>query len=138
MMQTNFEKVKGFLLDMEIEITAENPEEELVVADNPDLGIHHLVIDCEEPILVMEQPIMAVPADRENCFFELLKMNRYLIHGAFVLDPEKDLILWRDTLQLANLDRNELEGSIKALELALAEYGNDLVRLSNRNRSEAQ
>jgi hypothetical protein len=134
-MQTNFDKVKGFLLDMGIEITSENHDEELVVADNPDLGIHHLVIDCEAPILVMEQPIMPVPGDREACFYELLKMNRYLVHGAFVLDPEQDMILWRDTLQLANLDRNELEGSIKALELALAEYGNDLVRLSDRSQT---
>ncbi len=135
-MQTNFDKVKSFLLDMGIEITSENQEEELVVVDNPDIGIHHLVIDCEAPILVMEQPIMPVPGDREACFFELLKMNRYLVHGAFVLDPDQDVILWRDTLQLANLDRNELEGSIKALELALAEYGDELVRLSNRNLSE--
>ncbi len=128
-METNFDKVKRFLLDMGIEIIKENKEEELVVAENPELGIHHLVVDCEDPILIMEQPIMPVPQDSATCFAELLKMNRYLIHGAFVLDPESNMILWRDTLQLANLDRNELEGSIKALELAMAEYGNDLLRL---------
>ena len=134
-METNFDRVKRFLLDMEIEITVEDREEELVVCSNPDLGIHHLVVDCEEPILIMEQPIMPVPEDAAPCFAELLKMNRYLIHGAFVLDPDHDMILWRDTLQLANLDRNELEGSIKALELALAEYGNDLVRLGGSSQS---
>jgi hypothetical protein len=129
-MKDNFEKVKGFLLDMGVEVISEDRSEEIIVADKPESGIAHLVVDCEEPILIMEQPIMSVPEDRETCFFELLKMNRYLVHGAFVLDADRDTILWRDTLQLANLDRNELEGSVKALSLALAEYGGDLLRLS--------
>ncbi len=129
-MQDNFEKVKGFLLNMGVGILSEDRGQEIIVADKPDSGIAHLVIDCEEPILVMEQQIMPVPGDRETCFFELLKMNRFLVHGAFVLDADRDTILWRDTLQLENLDRNELEGSIKALSLALAEYGGQLLRLS--------
>lgn len=130
MMGQHFDQVKTFLLDMDLEITAEDRDEELVVVDQPDLGITHLVVDCEDPILIMEQSIMAVPQNREGCFAELLQMNRFLVHGAFVLDAEQNRILWRDTLQLANLDRNELEGSIKALVLALSEYGRDLLRLS--------
>ena len=129
-MKDNFEKVKGFLLDIGVEVISEDRTEEIIVADKPESGIAHLVVDCEEPILIMEQPIMSVPEDRETCFFELLKMNRFLVHGAFVLDADRNTILWRDTLQLANLDRNELEGSVKALSLALAEYGGDLMRLS--------
>jgi hypothetical protein len=129
-MQGNFDKVKSFLLDMGVGIASENRAEELVVANKPDSGIVNLIIDCEDPILVMEQPIMPVPKDREACFTELLKMNRFLIHGAFVLDADRNLILWRDTLQLDNLDRNELEGSVKALVMALTEYGSDLLRLS--------
>jgi hypothetical protein len=50
-----------------------------------------------------------------------------LVHGAFVLDEEGTTLLFRDTLQLENLDRNELEGSIDALSLALAEYADELV-----------
>jgi hypothetical protein len=129
-MQGHFDKVKGFLLDMGIEIVSEDRAQELVVASKADSGIVNLIVDCEEPILIMEQSIMPVPKDRETCFTELLKMNRFLVHGAFVLDPGSNMILWRDTLQLANLDRNELEGSIKALVLAFAEYGSDLLRLS--------
>lgn len=129
-MGQHFDEVKTFLLDMGLEITAEDRDEELVVVDQPDQGISSLIVDCEEPILIMEQGIMAVPQNREHCFGELLKMNRLLVHGAFVLDADQNRILWRDTLQLENLDRNELEGSIKALVLALAEYGQDLLRLS--------
>jgi hypothetical protein len=129
-MEGYFDKVKGFLLDMGIEITSEDRDQELVVANKPETGITNLVVDCEEPILVMEQLIMPVPKNREACFTELLKMNRFLVHGAFVLDGDSDMIIWRDTLQLANLDRDELEGSVKALVMALAEYGSDLLRLS--------
>jgi hypothetical protein len=129
-MQGNFDKVKGFLLDMGIEIASEDRDEELVVANKPDSGIVNLIVDCEDPTLVMEQPIMPVPNDRQTCFTELLKMNRFLVHGAFVLDADRNLILWRDTLQLDNLDSNELEGSIQALVLALTEYGGELLRLS--------
>jgi hypothetical protein len=35
-------------------------------------------------------------------------------------------------LQLANLDQNELEGSIDALSLALAENGPELIEYSHR------
>jgi hypothetical protein len=129
-MPANFDKVKGFLLDMGIEITVEDRAQELVVVNKPDSGITNLIVDCEEPILVMEQPIMPMPKNRETCLTELMKMNRFLVHGAFVLDADEKMILWRDTLQLANLDRDELEGSVKALVLAFAEYGSDLLRIS--------
>ena len=44
-----------------------------------------------------------------------------------MLDETAGRIFFRDTLQLANLDLNELEGSIRALSLALAEYGSELL-----------
>ena len=54
-------------------------------------------------------------------------MNNTLVHGAFALDETGRRIFYRDTLQLANLDLNELEGSIRALSLALAENGAELL-----------
>jgi hypothetical protein len=131
-MEGYFDKVKGFLLDMGIEIVSEDRDQELVVVSNPETGITNLVVDCEEPVLVMEQLIMPVPKNREACFTELLKMNRFLLHGAFVLDGNSDMIIWRDTLQLATLDRDELEGSVQALVLTMAEYGSELLRLSKQ------
>ena len=49
------------------------------------------------------------------------------MHGAFVLDENAARIFYRDTLLLANLDANELEGSIAALSLAMAEHGAELL-----------
>jgi len=59
-------------------------------------------------------------------------MNRTLVHGAFVVDEEAKTVLFRDTLQLENLDKNELEGTIRALSLALAENVDELIEYSKK------
>ena len=123
----DFEKVKDFLLDMGFVMSHEESQEELVVIEDEERGIKNLVIDCEAPILILEQVIMLMPKDSSDFCKRLLQINRTLVHGAFVLDEEGTTLLFRDTLQLENLDRNELEGSIDALSLALAEYGSELV-----------
>jgi len=124
---SDFEKVKDFILDMGFAISHEEPQEELVVIDDDERGIKNLVIDCESPILILEQVIIPMPQDSSDFCKRILQINRTLVHGAFVLDEEGTTLLFRDTLQLENLDRNELEGSIDALSLALAEYASELV-----------
>lgn len=126
-MSENLDRVKGYLLDLDLTIVTENESEELVVVDDEDNGIKQLVIDCEPPIVVLEQLIAEVPAEPGDLFKRLLQMNNTLVHGAFVLDETGGRIFFRDTLQLTNLDINELEGSIRALSLALAEYGPELL-----------
>tara|TARA_B100000315_G_C14581291_1_gene590606 strand:+ start:2174 stop:2527 length:354 start_codon:yes stop_codon:yes gene_type:complete len=108
-------------------IAEEDPEEQLVVINNEEKGIKNLVIDCEDPIVVLEQIIMKTPKNPGDLYKRLLQMNRTLVHGAFVLDETEETILFRDTLRLENLDRNELEGSIEALSLALAENAEELL-----------
>jgi len=126
-MSEKFELVKQYLLEMELPIIDQDPAEQLVVVESEEDGIKNLVIDCEEPIVILEQVIMEVPAQPGDLFRRLLQMNRSLVHGAFVLDEEGRRIIFRDTLQLENLDRNELEGSIQALGMALAEYSSELL-----------
>ena len=127
-MSENLDRVKGYLLDLDLKIVSENEAEELVVVDDGDNGIKHLVIDCEPPIVILEQLIAETPAEPGDLFKRLLQMNNTLVHGAFVLDETGERIFYRDTLQLANLDLNELEGSIRALSLALGEYGAELLK----------
>jgi len=126
-----FNLIKQYLLDLEIPIVDEDTAEELVVIDDEENGIKNMVIDCEEPSLVIEQVIMKVPEDPKDLFKRLLQMNRELVHGAFVLDDAAEIIIFRDTLQLENLDCNELEASIHALSLALSEYGSELLAYLN-------
>ncbi len=125
------EKVKSFLIDLDMVITEEDPAEELLIVEDEENGIKNLILDCEDPILIVEQLIMPVPPANQLDFFRrLLQMNATLVHGAFILDEEARYVFFRDTLQLENLDKNELEGSIRALALALAEHGNELIRFS--------
>ncbi len=127
-MKEKFEQVKEYLDEMGITIVREDAEEHLVVVENEEDGIKNLVIDCEDPILVMEQVIMRIQSGSETFYKRLLQMNRELVHGAFVLDDSGEILLFRDTLQLENLDFNELEGSVQALSLALSEYGGELLK----------
>lgn len=122
-----FEKVKSLLLDLDYAITQEDEGQELFIVDDEDSGINNLIVDCEDPLLVLEQVIMPIPQEPGNLFRRLLQMNRLLVHGAFVVDEETQTILFRDTLRIENLDSNELEGSIEALSLALAENAGELL-----------
>lgn len=128
----NLERVKDYLIDLDLRIVNEVPTEEMIVVEDPDNGIQNLVIDCEDPILIIEQLIMDVPADAGDLFKRLLQMNRTLVHGAFVLDNDGKRVIFRDTLQLESLDQNELEGSIQALSMGLAEYGSELLSYAKR------
>ncbi|MFQ5707506.1 MAG: YbjN domain-containing protein [bacterium] len=131
-MSENLDKVKHYLLDLDLKIVDENAAEELVVVEDEESGISNLIVDCEPPIVILEQLIMLVPKESDYFFKRLLQMNRSLVHGAFVLDDEGKNVLFRDTLQLENLDLNELEGSIRALSLAMAEHGAELLEFTKR------
>ena len=122
-----FATVKNMLLTLNYNISSEDAEQELFVVNDEESGIKNLIIDCEDPILVLEQNIMPVPKQPAALFKRLLQMNRFLVHGSFVLNETATTILFRDTLRLENLDANELEGSIEALSLALAENASELL-----------
>ena len=128
---SDIEKVKGYLSDLGLSISKEEAAEQLVVVDDEARGLKNLVIDCEAPILILEQFILMLKNTNEGVFKRLLQMNRGLVHGAFVLDDSGERVLFRDTLQLENLDLNELEGSINALSLALAENAAELIKFGN-------
>lgn len=131
-MSENLTKVKNYLLDLDLKIVHEDEKEELVVVQDEERGIQNLIIDCESPIVIIEQPIMPVPKSPGDLFKRLLQINRTLVHGAFVIDEDGKTIFFRDTLQLANLDFNELEGSITALWLALIENADELLSYAKK------
>ena len=127
MSETNFEKVKRYLVELDIEISTENEADSLFVVNDESRGIKDLIVDCEEGILVLEQVIFETSTDNPAMCKRLLQMNRELVHGAFVLDETGNRVIFRDTLQLANLDLNELEGSINSLGLGLAAYAGEFI-----------
>jgi len=127
-MDNDFQKVKDYLMELDMDIVRESEEDGMFLVENETEGIKNLVIGCAHPILIMEQFLFDVKeANQEGVFRELLKKNRDIVHGAFVLDDSGKKVIFRDTLQIENLDLNEIEGSINSLSLLLSEYGADLI-----------
>ncbi|MFQ5560934.1 MAG: molecular chaperone Tir [Nitrospinota bacterium] len=123
-----FEDVKKMVEALGLKPEKEDIQEEFVVVSDIENGINALIIDCEDPILVLEMKVMGFHEGVDPV--RLLQMNRNMVHGAFVLDENGENILWRDTLQLENLDLNELQGSINALSLAMNENAAELITLA--------
>ncbi len=128
--QNYFEKVKEHLVELDYILKVEDEANGMFVIDRQEDGIHNLILDCEDPILIMEQFLFEVKNPSLEMYKSLLIKNRDIIHGAFVL--EENRISFRDTLQLENLDRNELEGSLNSLSLLMTEYNNELIAFSKQ------
>ncbi len=131
-MSEDFEKVRNYLLELDFNIINQNPEDEIFWVEKEDAGIHNLVIGCADPILIMEQYLFKIENESLEVFKKLLIKNRDIIHGAFVLDESGKKVIFRETLQLENLDFNELEGSINSLSLLLSEYSDQLIEFSKK------
>jgi len=129
-MANNFSKVKNYLLEMEYTIISEDTNEELVIIENLRSGISNLIVDCEDPILVLELHLFDLEETGSNIFLRFLQMNREIIHGAIAVDETGKKVILRDTLQLENLDLNELQSSLNSFEVFLSENANELISIS--------
>lgn len=129
-MENSLTKIKDYVLDLEYNIVSEDKEEQMIVVENPDVGITNLILDCEDPVLVIELHLFDLKNGNEDIYKDFLMMNREIIHGAIALDNTGEKVIFRDTLQLENLDLNELHGTLNSLELFLSEYATDLIKIS--------
>lgn len=129
-MKKQFNKIKHYLLELNYNITHEDEKEGILMIQNQEEGINNLIIGIADPILIIEQYIFKINTPNENTFKQLLQKNRDIVHGAFVLDETGEKVIFRDTLQIENLDLNELEGSINSLSLLLSEYSQNIIEFS--------
>ncbi|GAF01422.1 YbjN domain-containing protein [Saccharicrinis fermentans] len=129
-MSEYFNRVKDYLMDLEYRIVTEDAAEELVVIEKEEDGISNVVIDCEDSIVIIEGLLFEMNAGSADIFKSLLMKNREVVHGAFALDETGKRVIFRDTLQLENLDLNELEASLNSLKLVLSEYSAELIEFS--------
>ncbi|MBQ3688565.1 MAG: YbjN domain-containing protein [Bacteroidales bacterium] len=128
-MEKNYQKVKNYLLDLEYNIVQESEADGTFTISKEDEGVKNMIIACADPILIMEQPLFRIKRESAEVYKDLLKKNREIVHGAFTLD-DSGTVLFRDTLQIENLDLNELEGSLNSLSILLSEYGQELVEFA--------
>lgn len=115
------DKVKEYLIELGYLIDKEIPEEHIFVISNEDNAVNNMVLDCEDNLLIIEQKLVDVTVDSPALWKKVLQANRSLIYGAYVLDESGKHLIFRDTLELENLDINELEDSLNALALGLVE-----------------
>jgi uncharacterized protein YjfI (DUF2170 family) len=129
-MQTYFSIIKGFLLELDYNITKQNSKDGILVVEKENFGIKNLIIGVAEPILIIEQFIFKINAPNPDIFKSLLQKNRDVVHGAFVLDETGTKVIFRDTLQIENIDLNELEGTLNSLSLLMSEYSDQIINFS--------
>ena len=129
-MKDHFLITKTFLLELDFNITLENPEDGIIVVQKESSGIRNLILGVAPPILILEQFIFKINNQSEKIFKSLLQKNRDIIHGAFVINESGEKVIFRDTLQIENMDINELEGSLNSLSLLMSEYSDKIIEFS--------
>jgi hypothetical protein len=129
-MKNHFDIIRNFLIELNYSIMYENKDDNILMVQKESDGIKNLILGVADPILIMEQYIFKIDNASEGIFKQLLQKNRDIIHGAFTLDETGEKVIFRDTLQLENLNLNEFEGSINSLSLLLSEYSEQIIEFS--------
>ena len=131
-MNDNFQKVKNYIMDLDYSILHQDEEDGVMVIESEEDGIKNLVLGIEDPLLIVEQSLVNLKDTSADTYLHLLQKNRDIVHGAFVVDESGKRVIFRDTLQLENLDLNEIEASFNSLSLLLNEYSEELIKLSGK------
>ncbi len=129
-MNNYFQTIKEYLLELDFDIIRENTNDGIMVIEKESAGVKNMILGIAPPILIMEQYIFKINNKNEEVFKSLLQKNRDIIHGAFVLDESGTKVIFRDTLQIENLDLNELEGTLNSLSLLMSEYSDQIIKFS--------
>lgn len=124
------ENIKEYLVELDYTITHEKEKEGILVIQKEEHGIKNLVLGIAPPILIVEQYIFKVENPSHEIFKSLLKKNRDIVHGAFVLDHTGEKVIFRDTLQIDTLDIEELEATLNSLSLLMSEYAEQIIKFS--------
>jgi len=81
-----------------------------------------MTVDAEESVVCLIMDIMDVPENAEyrcDVLEDLLKINDTAVHGKFCVSGSK--VLFKDNLEVENLDQNELEASMAHMFLTIAQ-----------------
>jgi len=113
------EDLESFLIRMDLDW--EEVDEEMFLVQSPSGGV---VVHLSDPVLLLRLKVMDLPAngagltDLYRCLLELNATD--IVHGAYGIE-EGELIL-SDTLELENLDFEELQASVESLQYAASSH----------------
>jgi len=114
------EKLESFLVKLSLSFNEAGPGT-WVVSDE-EVGLESLLVQLAEPLVILRARVMDVPSSgREKLFAELLRLNATdMAHGAYAVDGNAVILI--DTLEAETMDLEELQASIDAIGLALAQH----------------
>ena len=127
-----FKKIESFISQLGYSVSYSNQKDGIFCIESEEDGIKNLIVGVAPPILIIEQFIFKLKSDDKEILKSLLKKNRDIIHGAFVLDEKGEKVIFRYTMQIENLDMNEFEGALNSLGLLLSEYYEQIIEFSKK------
>jgi hypothetical protein len=121
------EDLESFLIRMDLDW--EEVDEGMFLVQSPSGGV---VVHLSDPVLLLRLKVMDLPtdgADLTDLYRCLLELNATdIVHGAYGIE-EGELIL-SDTLELENLDFEELQASVESLQYAASSHLNRIKTLA--------
>ena len=120
------EKLEGYLV--RLSLTFQHAGNGTWVVREPEKGLGNLFVIMAEPLVVLRLTVMTAPKQRRaELFEELLHLNATdMVHGAYALDGDNIIIV--DTLEGETLDLDELQASIDAIGMAVAQHHGIMAR----------
>jgi hypothetical protein len=117
---TLHDKVEGSLVKLGLSFHEAAPG--TWVVSHSEIGLETLIVQLAGSVVILRSQVMEVPSSgREKLFHELLRLNATdMVHGAYAVDGTTIVII--DTLEAETMDLEELQASIDAIGLALAQH----------------
>ena len=94
---------------------------DIFIVKEPESGLE-LVVDVEESTICFLMDICPIPteADQKLALYEkLLEINNISVHGAFSTSGDK--VIFKDNLEIENIDQNELDASVQLMLVTVAQ-----------------
>ena len=116
----------------ELDLSYEEKNKNVWVVFGEEKGLENTIIMMEDPIVIIRVKVMDVPdGDKSELFEQLLRLNATdMVHGAYALEGDNVILI--NTLLAETMDIEELQASIDALGLALAQHYEVLSKFRNK------
>jgi len=127
------DKIEGFLV--RLSLSYEKLGDNSWLINDDEKGLKNVVIITADPLVIVRVKVMEIPDNSGKCdiFETLLRLNASdIIHGAYAL--EENSIIMIDTLEGETMDLEELQASLDAFGLALAQHYKVLSRYRKNNK----
>ncbi|MBI1944585.1 MAG: hypothetical protein HYS27_02755 [Deltaproteobacteria bacterium] len=113
--------IEGYLIRMGVSYD-ELGADTWMIRDSEE-HVENLVVTLNDPVVLFSVKLADIPegCDRLHLYEELLRLNAAeMVHGAYGLDGNS--VVATDTLQAENLDFNEFQASVDALNLSITAH----------------